>query len=147
MSHRTRWEYLKVIYTRYHQATREMKHVILSEFCLNTHYNRKYAIRLLNGPPPGPGRPRDPCRHPSIYGPQVVSILAAIWKAAGYSWSVRLKALLPLWMPWVRKRSRVSPGIEQQLLEISPRQMDRRLRAKKLQGKRRIYGRTRPGTL
>jgi hypothetical protein len=30
-----------------------MKHVILSEFCLNTQYNRNYAIRLLNGPPPG----------------------------------------------------------------------------------------------
>ena len=147
MSHRTRWEYLKVIYTRYHQATREMKQVILSEFCLNTDYNRKYAIRLLNGPPPGRHRPRVSRRHPSIYGPPVVSILATIWKAAGYPWSLRLKALLPLWLPWVRKRFRVSPRIEQQLLEISPRQMDRRLRVQRLQWKRRIYGRTRPGTL
>ena len=28
------------------------KKVILSEFCPNTGYNRKYAIRLLNGPQP-----------------------------------------------------------------------------------------------
>ena len=29
-----------------------MKQVILDEFCTNSGYNRKYAIRLLNGPPP-----------------------------------------------------------------------------------------------
>src|SRR5437016_1376766 len=27
-----------------------------------------------------------------------------IWEAAGYPWSVRLKALLPGWMPWIGKR-------------------------------------------
>src|SRR5260370_41909885 len=32
---------------------------MLNEFCLTTGYHRKYAIRILNGPPPGkrPGRP------------------------------------------------------------------------------------------
>lgn len=147
MGHKGRWEYLKVIYARYHEAAREMKHVILNEFCLNTHYNRKYAIRLLNGPAPAAERSRRRARHPCTYGPQVISVLTAIWKAAGYPWSVRLQALLPLWMPWVRKRFRVSSSIEQQLRQISSRQIDRRLRARKLQWKRQIYGRTRPGTL
>jgi len=77
----------------------------------------------------------------------VLSILAAIWEAAGYPWSVRLKALLPVWMRWVRKRFRVSERIETQLLLISPRQIDRRLRARKTQLKRRLYGRTKPGSL
>src|SRR2546426_5018447 len=63
------------------------------------------------------------------------------------SWSVRLKALLPIWMPWKRKRFRLSAATERQLLSISPRQIDRRLRAKKTQRKRRIYGRTKPGHL
>jgi len=36
--------------------------------------------------------------------------------------SVRLKALLPAWMPWIRKRFKLSPAIEKQLLSISPRQ-------------------------
>jgi len=58
-----------------------------------------------------------------------------------------VKALLPLWMPWIRKRFRVRPEITRQLLSISPRQMDRRLRANKTQQKRRIYGRTKPGLL
>ena len=63
------------------------------------------------------------------------------WEAAGYPWSVRLKALLPAWMPWIRKRFKLTPEIEKQLLAISPRQMDRRLAVKKNRQRRRIYGR------
>ena len=51
MGHQTKWEYLRAIYERYRQAGHRVKHVILNEFCLNTGYHRKYAIRLLNGPP------------------------------------------------------------------------------------------------
>jgi transposase InsO family protein len=39
------------------------------------------------------------------------------------------------------------PPFEQQLLAISARQIDRRLQPKKTQIKKRIYGRTKPGTL
>src|SRR6202044_1382904 len=39
------------------------------------------------------------------------------------------------------------PAIEKQLLKISPRQMDRRLKAQKTERRRRIYGRTKPGYL
>jgi len=147
VGHQTKWEYLRAIYERYRQAGHRVKHVILNEFCLNTGYHRKYAIRLLNGPPPGKqpvGRAR---RRALRYGQETLSILTAVWEAAGYPWSVRLKALLPIWMPWMRKRFRLSAATERQLLSISPRQMDRRLRAKKTQRKRRIYGRTKPGHL
>jgi hypothetical protein len=77
----------------------------------------------------------------------VVAILATIWEAAGYPWSVRLKALLPLWMPWARQRFPVSPEVERQLRRISPRSIDYRLRAQKCLLKKRLYGRTKPGTL
>ncbi len=147
MSQRAKWEYFRAIYDRYHKAERRSKHVILSEFCANTGYHRKYAIRLLSGPPPGKGPVRRTRRRRPTYGPQVLSILAAIWEAAGYPWSVRLKALLPIWMSWVRKRFRVTARIEQQLLLISPRQIDRRLRGRRTRLKRRLYGRTKPGTL
>ena len=135
MSHKGKWEYFKAVYERYRRAGREQKQVILDEFCLNTGYHRKYAIRLLNGPPPEkvPRRPRH--RRP-LYSAQAVSILTAVWEAAGYPWSVKLKALLPLWMPWIRRRFR-----------LSSRQMDRRLRGRKTQLRRRMYGRTKPGTL
>jgi hypothetical protein len=60
---------------------------------------------------------------------------------------VRLKAVLPLWLPWVKKHYSLTPKIEQQLLSISARQIDRRLKARKTQLQRRLYGRTKPGTL
>lgn len=147
MEYEARWEYFRVIYERYRQADRKGRQVILNEFCSTTSYNRKYAIRLLNGPPPEQRRVRRPRGRKPRYGKQVLSILSAVWEAAGYPWSVRLKALLPGWLPWIRKRYRLSPEMEKQLLGISARQMDRRLQAKKQQQKRRMYGRTKPGTL
>ena len=120
---------------------------MLNEFCLTTGYHRKYAIRILNGPAPGK-RPARPVRRRGLsYGHELLSVLTSVWEAAGYPWSVRLKALLPAWMPWIRKRFKLSEEIEKQRLSISARQMDRRLAAKKNQQRRRIYGRTKPGYL
>jgi transposase InsO family protein len=141
-----RWEYLRAIYERYQRAERKSKKVILSEFCANTGYHRKYAIRLLNGPRPEKRR-RVPRRRGVSYSQEAVAVLTAVWEAAGYPWSVRLGAVLPGWMPWIRKRFGLSPAVEKQLLQISPRQIDRRLQAQKTQRKRRIYGRTKPGYL
>jgi hypothetical protein len=146
LGNKGRWEYLRAIYERYHRAERKSKNVILSEFCANTGYHRKYAIRLLNGPRPEKRRPVPRPRGVS-YSPEAVAVVRAVWEAAGYPWSVRLRAVLPGWMPWIRKRFGVSPAVEKQLLQISPRQIDRRLQAQKTQRKRRIYGRTKPGYL
>lgn len=147
MGQKAKWEYFRAIYERYRQADRKGKQAILNEFCVNTGYHRKYAIRLLNGPRPGKGPEKSVRRRGYSYGPQALSILTQVWEAAGYPWSVRLQALLPKWMPWIRKRFRMSAEIERQLLRISARQMDRRLRARKTEKKRRIYGRTKPGLL
>jgi hypothetical protein len=77
----------------------------------------------------------------------MVRILAAIWEASGYLCGQRLKAALPHWLPWVRRRSRLTAALERHLLAISPRQMDRRLHPYKQRIKRRLYGTTRPGSL
>ena len=108
MSHRSRWEYFRAVYGRYRQADLRLKQAMLNEFCANTGYNRKYAIRLLNGPPPDRVKLRRRRQRSPSYGSTVVSVLAAVWQAAGYPWSIRLQALLPLWMPWVRKHFAVS---------------------------------------
>ena len=146
MSQQSKWEYLRAIYARYHQAARADKQRILDEFCQVAGYHRKSALRLLNGPPPASVRPRRRKRVPT-YGSDVIRVLRAIWEAAGYPWSLRLKALLPLWLPWARPHFALSPALEQQLLALSPRQMDRRLKPHKRQIQRRLYGRTKPGTL
>jgi hypothetical protein len=137
---------LTAVYPRYRDAGRVDRGRILNEFCETTGYQRKYALRLLNGPPPGPERPRRR-RRPATYGLAVIQALTAIWEAAGYPWSVRLKALLPLWLPWARRRLRLSATVCQQLRRLSPRQMDRRLRPVKRTLRTRRFGRTKPGTL
>jgi hypothetical protein len=148
MDRQGRRDYLRTVHGRYRETrSRAVRTQILNEFCEVAGYNRKYALGLLNGPPPErvvkkKRRPRRP-----IYGPGVISILGKIWEAAGYPWSVRLKALLPLWMPRARKLFGLSPRLEKQILAISPRQLDRRLRDQKQTIKKRIYGRTKPGTL
>jgi hypothetical protein len=139
VSRRSRWEYLKAIHPRYRQVDGREKEVILNEFCRNTGYHRKYAIRLLNGPPPGPARPPHPPRHRApTYSAQVISVLGAVGEGAGYPCGIRLKALLPVWLPWVRKRYRLTPAVEKPLLRISARQIDRRLRARKNRVKHRL---------
>jgi hypothetical protein len=81
------------------------------------------------------------------YGKAVDQALRMVWEAANYPWSVRLKALLPHWLPFLKKRLSISPRLEGQLLRISARQIDRRLRPYKAQAKRRLYGKTKPGAL
>jgi hypothetical protein len=110
-------------------------------------YNRKYAIRLLNGPAPQNSKAASPQGRRPKYGSKVILSLTAIWEAAGYPCSARLKALLPLWLPWAIKRWALSAQVQKQLLTISPATIDRRLKSRKRQLKKRLYGRTKPGTL
>lgn len=145
MSPGSRRELLVSVYAQYRKAGRREKALILNSFCAATGYHRKYAIHLLSHPPePKPKRRRG---HAPRYGSPVVRVLSKVWEAAGYPWSVRLKALLPLWLPWIRQRLKISPELEQQLLAMSPRTMDRRLRPLKQRLGRRLYGRTKPGSL
>jgi len=147
MSQASKKEYLKRIYPRYEKAEGKEKRRILDEFCANCSYHRKHAIRLLNGPPPGAKRPRKRRPRKVTYGPRVISILKAVWEAADYPWSARLKALLPEWLPWIRRHFRLTAEVERQLLAISARTIDYRLRPYKGKLRRRLYGRTKPGTL
>jgi hypothetical protein len=143
--HASKMDYLRRIHRRYSEARRLEKRRILDEFCQVTRYHRKYALRLLHHPLPAAG-PAHRRRRPT-YGTPTIAVLRAVWEAANYPWSVRLKALLPTWLPWVRTRLTVTPTIEQQLLHMSARQMDRRLRPYRQSLKKRLYGRTKPGTL
>jgi hypothetical protein len=129
---------------RYAIADRATKGRLLDEVCEVTGYHRKAAIRLLT-------RPRRPGRRRRgravVYGPPVVSALRRLWEAAGYPWSVRLRALLPVWLPWATRRWRLPREVVDRLRRMSPRQMDRALQPFKSELRKRQYGRTKPGTL
>ena len=133
---------------RYRQATKAAKTRILDELCEATGFHRKYAIGRISQveecrkPKPTVRRRRKP-----LYGAEVVRVVEKVWEEAGYPWSVRLKAIIALWWPWIRKRYALTPALGAQLLRISPRTMDRALQGKKRGMRRRIYGRTKPGTL
>lgn len=146
MDRYSRMQYLKSIYKRYHKSNRKQKEEILNEFCKNCGYNRKYAIRILND-----SNPQDKelaiRKRETVYSSITLSILKAIWEAAGWPWSVRLKALLQLWLPWAKKRFQITPETEKQLLSISTATIDRRLKPIKNRIKKRIFSTTRPGTL
>jgi len=113
LGNKGRWELLRAIYERYRKAGRKEKKVILSEFCANAGYNRKHAIRLLNGPRPRQWK-SEPRRGRGVsYNQEVVTLLTAVWEAAGFPWSVRLKVLLPLRISKLANR-RQSPRAQQQ---------------------------------
>jgi hypothetical protein len=146
MSQRSKHEYFEVMYARYRRATAKQKEQLLDELCRVCGYHRKHAIRKLHQPLREPSRRKPPARG-LTYSAQTLSILTAVWEAAGYPWSLRLKALLPLWLPWIKQHFRLTAAVEQQLLHISPRQIDRRLQGHKRKLRKRIYGRTKPGSL
>lgn len=136
------------MHDRYVRAqTRREKSELLTEAVHVTGWHRKAVIRAWGRPlghRPRQGRPRGRAVR---YGPAVVRALRAFWTAAGYPWSVRLKALLPLWLPKAAKRLALTPAVTAALLTISARQIDRVLAADKRRIRHQQYGRTKPGTL
>lgn len=145
MSRRARWEYLKMMYGRYRRALRQERSRLLTEMCQVCGCHRKHAIRLMRHFPREPmGSPRPRGR---TYGVDVLNVLLEIWRAAGHPWSHRLKAALPLWLPWAKQRIRVSEETEGRLAGISPATIDRLLRPHKRRLQKRLYGTTRPGSL
>ena len=147
MSGQTKQDIFRAIYWRYRKTTRREKKSILDEFCRLCGYHCKYAIRKLNGPPAEerktpPHRTRQP-----TYPEEVIDALQTIWAAAGYPCAARLWAVLRLWKKPLLRRVRLSAEHERLLFRLSARQMERRLRERKRRIRRRLYGRTKPGTL
>jgi hypothetical protein len=107
---------------RYPQASKASKTRILDEVCAATGFHRKYAITRINLI-----ETSQPCKtvvhreREKIYGREVLSVVQKVWEEAGYPWSVRLKAILLLWLPAIRKRYALSRAVEAQLVTISPR--------------------------
>lgn len=140
-------EYTCAIQKRYLQASKAFKQLILDEFCAATGYARKYAISKLNGPPPQTPKPFSKRKRDYTYSTTVIQLMESVWQAAGYPCSVRLKALLPAWLPWIKKHFNPDDKTIAQMLRIGTRTLDYRLAKRKALLKRRMYGRTKPGTL
>jgi hypothetical protein len=135
-------------WVRYRKASKSMKTKILDELCAATGYHRQYAIAQLNRMEDRePHLARPPRARKRHYPPDVLTVIEKIWEEAGYPWSVRLKGILQLWMPWIRRRFALTSLQETKILRIGARTIDRYLASKKRDLRKRLYGRTKPGTL
>src|SRR5215467_2021995 len=101
MGGKSKQEYLLAIWARYQRVGRRFKSKILDEFCCVCGYSRKYALGLLRRKPVQ--RTRKPGPRPK-YDAQVLEPLKAIWLASEQMCSKRLKAALPLWLPFYEQR-------------------------------------------
>ena len=126
MGRKSKQEYLLAIWGRYQRVGRRFKSKILDEFCEVCGYSRKYAIGLLSRKPgqrrkrPGPRR---------RYDTEVLEPLKFIWRKAEQMCSKRLKAALPLWLPFYeQQQGSVSEAVRTKLLRISPATIDRLLK-------------------
>jgi len=123
MAQQSKRAYLRSIYHRSNHARRKAKAAILEECTTVCGYNRKYAIWLLNRSLPPEGlRVRRVTVRPPTYREAMVRILAAIQETSDYLCGPRLKAVLPHWLPWVRRRFRLTAVLERHVLAISPRE-------------------------
>ena len=77
-------ELVAALRPRYRQASKGEKTVMLNEFCTNTGYHRKAAIRLIQSPPPPGGQTRRRA-HPPRYGSLALRFALQLpWQVSGY---------------------------------------------------------------
>jgi len=142
-----RMGYIQSVQERYLRATKQEKGRILDELCKMCRLNRKYAIWKIHRGGFERGVIKRKRHKDKLYRGRVLEVVLAVWKASGYPWSVRLQEIFRLWLPWIRARYRLPLEEQEKLLRISASTIDRWLRDKKTAMKRRLYGRTKPGTL
>lgn len=143
--------YLEQLKKRYIGADRATKALILDEFCSNSGFHRKHAIRLFSkklmrktaGKKAADGRGRK-----KIYEPErLLAPLKQIWFATDQMCGKRLKAAIPIWLPFYESSyGALNNHIKTQLLAMSEATIDRFLEPTRNQFPKRLCG-TKPGSL
>ncbi len=114
-------QYLKRVRLRYHRGSKNEKSLILDEFCEVCGISRKHAIKLLaedlSEQPKRPGPRRK-------YGADVDKHLHHLWECMGRINSKKMKAAMPIWLPFYEKANDHMKGL---LLGISSSTIDRHL--------------------
>lgn len=151
MSHKAKQEYFKEILPRYKEASKKEKHFILDEFCRICSYNRKYAIRLLNGKKESKPKPyKGKTGRPRFYNnPMILHFLKVLLRSTNMICSKRLKTIIPLWLPFFEQTFclKISEPIKEKLLRISPATIDRILFKERRKFRKLGLSTTKPGSL
>jgi len=130
---------------RYAGRGKDGKSRLLDEFCEHHGYERKYAIKLLQGGPPRAVAGSRPGPAPK-YEP-VQEVVERIWTRAEQVCGKRLAPALELWLPhYARHYGPLLPTQKKLLHSISAATLDRLLADSKARVPGGLSG-TRPGTL
>lgn len=148
MSQSSNREVLLKMRERYGGRGREGRSKLIDEVCALCGYDRKHAIKVLNGKlaiaggEPRRGGPR------RQYGKAEREVLKTIWLAAEQPCGKRLHAAMGLWLPYYEaEQEALESGLRARLLKLSAATMDRLLEpCRAALGNRGRCG-TRPGTL
>ena len=139
-------EMLPKLQARYARRNREGKTGLLTEFCEDYGYERKYAIKLLGGHAPDPsGRPRP---GPEPQYDEIEPVVRVIWRAAEQPCGKRLVPILQDWRSYYEVRyGRLSRAHRLLLQSISAATLDRMLAPARAQRVGRGRCGTKPGGL
>ena len=149
MSLQSRIEYLKKVKPRYLKADKIEKINILDEFCKNTGYVRKYAIRRL--------APQNAIEVPKVinrkrschYSNNDIYWLSKIWEIMDYPCGQRLESSLPEMIDVLISFNELAipENVADKLKGIKSDTIDKRLKPYKTKLRRKINSTTRPGSL
>lgn len=143
-------ELTKVVAKRYGRATKKEKSVILQEFCLNTGYEHKYAIKKLRNAFLHPAKKIEKQkRNKKSKYMLIKATIKELWDVADFPSATRLYSMLPELVKTGILYEEIRPNNEQQLLlsQISISSIDRMLQSEIRTRRRRINGQTKPGSL
>jgi len=148
MTNMTKKELAKVARDRYRLANKRAKTIILNEFCDNTGYHRKYAIKLFKKELKENKRKRGRRRK---YDTELfTNYIIPIWELLEYSCGTRLQPeLINIAEAMDRfNEIKLTDEISQKLKSISGKTLDRRLKKERdIRRLDRSRGTTRHGTL
>ncbi len=148
MSQETKRQLMEKLRARYETARGVRKGQLIDQAVELMGYHRKSAIRALRdgGRPAGKapavlkGRPRE------YDAARLLPVLKPVWLAARQPCGVRLKALLPEWVPaYEADHRKIDADVREALLAVSARTLDRIIAPLRAGLRRR--GGTRPGSL
>ena len=147
MTQMTKKELAKITRSRYRLANKKLKAFMLNEFCANTGYNRKYAIRLFNAKPKEVKKKRGRKR---TYDSKLFLIIIEIWELLDFPCGTRLAPNLLITANAMERCGEIEiSDIQKEKLEyISAKTLDRRLKKERVKRKLdRSRGMTKSGNL
>ena len=101
---------------RYINCSKRAKSKLLDEFCEDWGYDRKHAIKLLGAKVGWGGKIGAKRGRPAHYGQDVLRVIEEIWRSSEQPCGKRLKAIIPLWLPYYEEEKPLDNQLRERAL-------------------------------